>query len=75
MPDATPLIHPRAVYTADMLGPLLDVGPETLAEARRTGKLRCVKLGRRAIFLGSWVLRWVRSAELESRQGKEVAHA
>jgi Helix-turn-helix domain len=59
MPD-TVEINPLAVYTADQLSAMLDVSDTTLAEARRTGALRSTKKGRRVLYLGEWVLGWLR---------------
>ncbi len=61
MPD-TLTIHPNAVYSTDVLCALLDVSPQTLADARRTGELRSVRKGRRVIYLGEWVLAWLRQS-------------
>jgi hypothetical protein len=62
MPD-TVTIEPLTVYTADHLSAMLDVSGATLAEARRTRALRSTKKGRKVLFLGEWVLDWLRSEE------------
>jgi hypothetical protein len=69
MPE-TISIDPLAVYTGDQLSAMLDVSEVTLAEARRSGALRWVKKGRRALYLGEWVLDWLRIDA-----GKEATHA
>jgi hypothetical protein len=65
MPD-TATIHPNGVYGTDDLCAMLDVSPQTLAEARRAGALRSVRKGRRVIYLGEWVLAWLRGEQGEA---------
>jgi hypothetical protein len=63
-------IEPSQLYDDGAL--LLSVGlsPTALARARREGRLRFTRQGRRVLYLGQWVLDWL---EADSRQ--EVAHA
>jgi hypothetical protein len=68
MPD-TITIQPTGIYGADDLCALLDVGRQTLADARRSGALRSVRKGRRVIFLGEWVLGWLRDEGQEVSRG------
>jgi hypothetical protein len=63
-------IHPLAVYSSTQLSDMLDVSETTLAEARRSGALRATKKGRRVLYLGEWVLDWLRSDDL----GREVSY-
>jgi len=58
-----PTIQPTGIYTAADLSRMLDVSPDTQAEARRNGALRYVRKGRRTIYLGEWVLTWLRGGE------------
>jgi hypothetical protein len=62
MPD-TITIHPTSIYGTDDLCAILDVSPQTLAGARRSGALRATRKGRRWIYLGEWVLDWLRTDE------------
>jgi hypothetical protein len=64
----TVTIHPTGIYSTDALCAMLDVSPQTLADARRAGELRSTRKGRRVIYLGEWVLTWL-------RQSAEAAHA
>jgi hypothetical protein len=64
MPD-TAAINPLAVYTGDQLSAMLDVSEAKLAEARRSGALRATKKGRSVLYLGEWVLDWLRSKPAE----------
>jgi hypothetical protein len=70
MPD-TITIHQTGIYTTDDLCEMLDVSPQTMADARRSGTLRATRKGRRLIYLGEWVLAWLRreSEPLEVRRG------
>jgi hypothetical protein len=61
MPD-TITIYPTGIYSGDDLCAMLDVSPSTLAEARRAGDLRATRKGRRWIYLGEWVLTWLRQS-------------
>jgi hypothetical protein len=62
MPD-TIAIHQTGIYGTDDLCAMLDVSPETVVEARRAGTLRFSRKGRRVIFLGEWVLAWLRAGQ------------
>jgi hypothetical protein len=70
MSAETVTIDPNGVYDSAALYALLEVSGATLARARREGRLRYTRQGRRVLYLGSWVLAWL---EAEARQ--EVAHA
>lgn len=59
-----PTIQPTAIYSNDQLCKLLDVSPDGLAEARRSGALRATRKGRRLLYLGEWVLSWLRAEEV-----------
>jgi hypothetical protein len=60
MPD-TVTINPLSVYTSEQLSTMLDASEATLAEARRSGALRATRKGRRVLYLGEWVLDWLRA--------------
>jgi hypothetical protein len=62
MPD-TITIHPTGIYCTDDLCVMLDVSPDTVADARRAGALRWVRKGRRILYLGQWVLDWLSAGE------------
>jgi hypothetical protein len=61
MPETAPTIRPTGVYSTADVCALLDVSPATLNEARRSGALRAVRKGRRRIYLGEWLLEWLRT--------------
>jgi hypothetical protein len=63
-------IDPAGIYDDALLCDLLGVGAQTLARARRSGELRCARKGQRILYLGEWVLEWLRA---EGR--REVANA
>jgi hypothetical protein len=56
-----PQIHPHAIYTDPDICALLDVSPQTLIDARRSGALHFTRKGRRTIVLGEWLLAWLRT--------------
>jgi hypothetical protein len=66
MPD-TNAIQPTGIYSTDDLCAMLDVSPVTVAEARRSGALTSTRKGRRVIYLGEWILTWLRHADEEGR--------
>ena len=68
-------IQPDAVYDDGSLHLALGLTPSTLANARRAGELRFTRQGKRTLYLGQWVLEWLRdsSQAADTRQG--VAHA
>jgi hypothetical protein len=68
MPHTIATIHPTAVYSNDDLSSLIDVSPDALAKARRSGALRWVRKGRRVIYLGEWVLDWLRAGGEEAKR-------
>jgi hypothetical protein len=65
----TPTIHPNGVYRTDDLCALLDVSPQTVAEARGSGALAAARKGRSWVYLGEWVLDWLRG----DRRGADAA--
>lgn len=67
MPD-TFTIQPTGIYSTDDLCAMLDVSPQTLADARRAGQLHATRKGRRTIYLGEWVLAWLRAGLAEGRR-------
>ncbi len=52
-------IAPEALYDDDLLFATLEVSAATLARARRDGRLRYTRQGRRTLYLGRWVLEWL----------------
>jgi hypothetical protein len=69
MPE-TLSIDPRAVYREGTLSLALDVPLTTLGRARREGRLRFSRQGRRVLILGQWVLDWL---EGDAGRPREVA--
>jgi hypothetical protein len=65
--EATPLtptaiqIEPNGVYDDDLLYALLGVSIGTLTKARKANKLRFSRQGQRVLYLGEWVLDWLRT--------------
>jgi hypothetical protein len=62
-------IDPGGIYDDISLCVALEVGAATLARARREGRLRYTRQGRRVLYLGTWILAWL---EADARQGEEV---
>jgi hypothetical protein len=65
---ATSAIHidPAGIYDDVRLYDALEVSAAILGRARRDGRLRYTRQGRRILYLGRWVLDWLeRSAEPE----------
>jgi hypothetical protein len=55
----TLLIDPDRVYTEGAVALALDLPLATLARARREGRLRFSRQGRRVLYLGKWLLTWL----------------
>jgi hypothetical protein len=52
-------IDPGAVYDDGAVSLALDIPAATLARARREGRLRFTRQGRRVFYLGQWLLDWL----------------
>jgi hypothetical protein len=66
-------IDPDAVYDDGALYCTLGLSAAALARARRSGRLRHTRQGNRILYLGGWVLEWLRAEG--RRRGEEAAHA
>jgi hypothetical protein len=64
-------IDPDAIYDDGALVLSLGVTSATLGRARRQGQLRYRRAGKRALYLGRWVLAWL--ADEEGTAIREVA--
>jgi hypothetical protein len=62
-------IDPQAVYDDGAIVLALDVSSTTLAKARREGRLKFTRQGRRVLYMGQWILDW-----LAADAGKGVDH-
>jgi hypothetical protein len=54
-------IDPSNIYDDDALYSALGVSVAVLARARRAGQLRFARKGKRILYLGQWVLDWIRT--------------
>ncbi len=63
-------IAPDGVYDDGALHLALGLTPATLAQARRSGALRFTRKGKRTLYLGQWILDWLKA---DSEKG--VPHA
>jgi hypothetical protein len=61
-------IDTHSVYDDGAVLLALDIPTATLARARRTGRLRYTRQGRRILYLGQWLLDWLQT-EGERREG------
>lgn len=67
-------IDPAAVYDDSAVVLALDLPSATLARARREGRLRYTRQGRRVLYLGQWLLDWL-TADSAAVSGKGVRDA
>ena len=58
-------IDPAGIYDEGSLCLALGVTPNALACARRSGQLRFTRKGRRVLFVGQWVIDWLRAEDRE----------
>jgi hypothetical protein len=72
MPGSLLSIDPRAVYSEGALSLALEVPLATLLRARREGRLRYSRQGRRVLFLGQWIIDWL---EHDAGQPREATNA
>jgi hypothetical protein len=61
-------IQPKAIYDDSSLVLGLGLTHETLARARREGRVRFTRQGRRVLYLGEWLLDWL-ATDTTARQG------
>jgi hypothetical protein len=54
------VILPEAIYDDVWLCNHLGVSFQTLGRARKSGELRFTRKGQRTLYLGSWVLGWLK---------------
>jgi hypothetical protein len=59
-------IAPDGIYDDGALYLAMGLTPSTLAKARRSGELKFTRKGNRTLYLGQWVLDWIKADE---RQG------
>jgi hypothetical protein len=56
-------VHPDHVYDTGSLVIGLDLPSATLGRARREGRLRFSRQGRRVFYLGAWIIDWLASTD------------
>lgn len=66
----TVVLEPDGFYDDGSLYLALGLTPATLARARRSGQLRFTRKGKRTLYLGQWVLDWIKA---DSRQDVDRA--
>jgi hypothetical protein len=69
--DTTIRILADAIYDDRFLYGL-DLSAQTLARARRDGTLRYTRKGKRILYLGEWILAWLKN---ETVATGEISHA
>ena len=57
-------IEPASVYDDAALRLALGITSATLTHARRNGRLRHTRKGKRTLYLGEWVLAWLSDSEV-----------
>jgi hypothetical protein len=60
-------IDPQSVYDDGALILMLDISSAALTRARRDGRLRFTREGRRVLYLGQWVLDWLAASARPAR--------
>jgi hypothetical protein len=71
-------LEPTAVYDDGALYCLLGLSAAALAKARRSRRLRYTRQGNRTLYLGEWIVEWLRSegqAESECHRGEPPCKA
>jgi hypothetical protein len=62
-------IDPDAVYEDGAVVLALDLPSATLLKARREGRLRYSRRGRRTYYLGQWLLDWLTASQVTRPEG------
>jgi hypothetical protein len=62
------LLEPAAVYDDGALYCALGLTASTLAKARRRGRLRFTRQGRRVLYLGGWIHEWLQAEGVPTRE-------
>ena len=63
-------IEPDAVYDDGVLNVTLGLSPTAVSRARREGRLRHVREGKRVLYLGEWVISWLKAeGQVSSERG------
>jgi hypothetical protein len=63
-------IDPAAWYDDGALYAALEISFQAIARARRDGRLRYTREGRRTLYLGQWVLDWLAGANEREEAGR-----
>ncbi len=63
-------IEPTCVYDDSCLQAGIGISPTTLAQARRSGKLRFARTGKRVLYLGKWLIEWLEQDATETSSGR-----
>jgi hypothetical protein len=66
-------IDPAAVYDDGAVLLALGLSSATLARARREGRLRHSRKGKRTFYLGQWLIDWL-AADSDPARGKEASN-
>jgi hypothetical protein len=54
-------IDPQAVYDDGAITLALGIPSATLVHARKAGRLRYTRKGRRVLYLGQWIIDWLKA--------------
>lgn len=63
-------IEPDAFYHDGQVRLLLGITSATLARARKQGRLRFARQGKRTLYRGSWLLEWLELEADVTREGR-----
>ena len=61
-------IESNGIYDDGTLVLALGLTHATLARARRDGQLRFARKGKRVLYLGQWIIEWLRDEQAETRE-------
>jgi hypothetical protein len=65
-------IDPTSIYDDGSVSLNLGIPDSVLAKARREGRLRFTRQGRRVLYLGRWLLEWLERASVDTAKPAEV---
>lgn len=68
-------IQADAIYDDGSLHDTLGIRPSTLAKARKSGGLRFKRAGNRTLYLGQWLLDWLKRDCEPTPNAESACHA
>lgn len=66
------VLDPRQIYTREGLMRFAGIGSDVLKQARASGVVKPINIGRRCYYLGAEVVRWIESQARRMSDGNDA---